>query len=190
MIRPSASRIFAVAIALVMAFATPVAIMGADSSYPNVYLRQFGTGQPALVIQSAAGPGIVSDNGSVVFNQRFRTTIANVNTGVTLLAAIPGYKYRVVDMTMISVGGATATCTTVDVLATQSAGGVKLLAVAVAALTQSAVVRAGDSNATVLADGASFVQNDVNTAVTIGKTGSSCATATHIDLILTYAIES
>lgn len=177
-----------VALACVASFSSSPARAASDSTYQtNVYLK---AGGGALVIKTAAGPGIQHDNGSLVFNQRFRTSIANVNTGVTLLAAVPGWKYRVIDATMISVGGAAATCTTVDVLGTQAAGSAKLLAVAVAALTQSAVVRAGATNATVLADGASFVKNDVNTAITIGKTGASCATATNIDLLLTYAIES
>lgn len=121
---------------------------------------------------------------------RQRVSTADVNSGATLLAAVPGFKYRIQDMTMISIGGAAATATTVDILGTQSSSSVKLLAVAVAALTQSAVVRAGAANATVLADGASFVACDANTAITIGKTGSSLATATHIDVLITYVLEA
>lgn len=121
---------------------------------------------------------------------RSRVTTANVNAGATLLPAVPGFKYRIQDMTMIAIGGAAATATTIDILGTQSASSVKLLAVAVAALTQSAVVRAGAANATVLADGASFVACDANTAITIAKTGSSLATATHIDVLITYVLEA
>ena len=90
-----------------------------------------------------------------------------------------------VDCALISIGGAAATATTVDILATQTTA-VKLLAAAVAGLTQNTLLRAGATNATILADGASFVANDVNTAITIGKTGSNVATATHIDVLLTY----
>lgn len=170
-------KLVAAVLALAVAVAVPV-VFAQDSTYQLDVFQEKGTGR----IVSQAG-------GGAAYNQRFRTSIANVNTGVTLLPARPGLKYRVIDLTMISVGGATATCTTVDVLGTQATSSVKLLAVAVAALTQSAVVRAGAANATVLADGASFVGNDLNTAVTIGKTGGSCATATHIDLLLTYAID-
>jgi hypothetical protein len=119
---------------------------------------------------------------------RKRFTIAEVNAGATILPALVGHKYRMHDAIMISVGGAAATATTVDILGTVTTSR-KLLAVAVAALTQSAVVRAGAANATVLADGASFTANDENTAITIGKTGSDVATATHIDVELTYTIE-
>ena len=139
-------------------------------------------------LTSPAINGPTIQGGNVALTKRIRTTTANVNSGATLLAAVTGYKYRISDITMISVGGAASGATTVDVLGTQSSSGVKLLAVAVAALTQSAVVRAGATNATVLADGASFAECDTNTAVTIGKTGSSLATSTNIDVIITYEL--
>ena len=142
-----------------------------------------------IEVMSVAGGGL-SGQQTAAQVLRSRVTTANVNAGATLLPAVPGFKYRIQDMTMISIGGAAATATTVDILATQSTSSVKLLAVAVAALTQSAVVRAGAANATVLADGASFVANDTNTAITIGKTGSSLATATHIDVLITYVLEA
>lgn len=132
--------------------------------------------------QSASGTGMD-------FTLRVRATIAEVNAGLTLLAAKTGVAYRINDMTMIAVGGAAGAATTVDILATQSAASVKLLATAIAALTRSAVVRAGAANATVLADGASFVRNDVGTAITLGKTGAALTTATHIDIILNYSVE-
>lgn len=117
---------------------------------------------------------------------RTRATIAQVNAGLTLLPALPGVKYQVLDAIMIAVGGAVAAATTVDLLATASGSSRKLLAVAVAALTQSALVRAGAANATILADGASFTANDANTAVTLGKTGSTATTATHVDITIFY----
>jgi hypothetical protein len=121
---------------------------------------------------------------------RTRVTTAQVNSGATLLPALPGLKYRVQDMALIAIGGAAATATSVDIIATQSASGVNLLAAAVAGLTQNTLLRAGATNAAILAAGASFVANDANTAITIGKTGSSLATATHIDVLLTYTIEN
>lgn len=120
---------------------------------------------------------------------RMRVTTAQINAGLTLLAAIAGLKYRLIDCTLIAVGGAAATATAVVILATQAAGSATLISAAVAALTQSTVVKPNTGSVTVLADGASFIQNDVNTAITVGKTGGSLATATAIDVILTYAIE-
>ena len=122
---------------------------------------------------------------------RRRNTVAEVNSGVTLLAA-PGaaYKYCMVGCKAIAVGGAAGATTTVDVLGTQSASGVKLVAFSQASLTQSTVLTAGGSGSTVLADGASFVACDANTAITVGKTGGSVTTATHIDIIFEYVIEA
>lgn len=123
-------------------------------------------------------------------NLRTRVTTAQVNAGYTLLPALAGYKYRIYDVTMIAIGGNAATATAVTINATQSAGAAVLISAAIAALTQSAVVKPNSANVTVLADGASFIANDVNTAITIGKTGGALATATNIDVLLSYTIES
>ncbi len=120
---------------------------------------------------------------------RQRVAIADINTGLTLLAALPGYKYRLVDAYAIAIGGAAGSVTSVDILGTQTTAQ-KLVAFLVAGLTRSTVLRAGAAtNGVVLADGASFVANDVNTAITIGKTGSSIDTATHVDICLSYIVE-
>ena len=149
--------------------------------------RATTSGQTSCFVElNSEGP--TPDLFGLVKNRRIRFTIAEVNAGATILPAITGYKYRVVDAKMISIGGAAATATTVDILGTQSTS-VKLVAAAVAGLTQSAVGRAGATNFSVLADGASFVANDAATAITISKTGSNVATATHIDVILDYVVE-
>lgn len=125
---------------------------------------------------------------SGVLNLRQRFTIAEVNAGATILAAVAGLKYRLLSASAIAVGGAAGAVTTVDILATQSASSVKLVAFAQASLTQNTQLTSGGSGAAILAGGLSYVQNDVNTAVTIGKTGSSVTTATHIDVLLTYEL--
>lgn len=144
------------------------------------------SGAELATIDSVAGP----IGPGIVRTIRSRFTIAQVNAGATILAALAGYKYRLIDVLAIAIGGNVGTLTTVDVLATQSASGVKLAAFAQASLTRSTVLRPGVSGTTVLADGASFVQNDANTAVTIGKTGGTGDTATHVDVVLTYALEA
>lgn len=123
-------------------------------------------------------------------SKRVRATIAQVNAGLELLPALAGYAYRLIRATAISVGGAAAAVTTVDILATQGAVSVKLVAYAQAGLTQSAQLTSGGTNAAVLADGASYAATDANTAVTVGKTGSAVTTATHIDLDLFYEVVS
>jgi predicted RecA/RadA family phage recombinase len=124
-----------------------------------------------------------------VMTLRKRCTIAQVNAGVSLLPALPGLKYRMHDAQAIAVGGAVTSVTTIDILATAAAASRKLVAFGQAAMTQSTVVRAGSAGGVVLADGASYTQNDVNTAVTANITGAAITVATNIDFELTYTIE-
>lgn len=126
-----------------------------------------------------------------VLTLRKRLTIAAINAGaVTLIPALAGLKSRMHDCQGIAIGGAAGAVTTVDILGTQAAGSVKLAAFAQASLTQSTVLRPGIAGTTVLADGASFMVNDVNTAVQISKTGAAITTSTFIDVQLTYELEA
>jgi len=79
--------------------------------------------------------------------------------------------------------------TTVDVKGTQAAAAVKLVANTQASLTQSTVVRAGAAGGTVLADGASFVQNDRGKGVKVGITGAAITVATNVDIEFSYTVE-
>lgn len=150
-----------------------------------------------LVFRNAAGAEILKldavtatvQAAGVASTIRTRVTTAQVNSGLTLLPAIPGKKYRLIDATLIAIGGNAATADSVNIVGTQSASSATLIAAAVAALTRSAVVKPNSSNVTVLADGASFAACDENTAITIGKTGSNLATATHVDVSLSYVVE-
>jgi len=162
--------------------------MAADLSYaPKIHKTDGGD---ALIFESgsivAAASASVS---SPRLSLRARVATANVNAGATLLPALPGYKYRLVDCRALAYGGAAAGVTTVDILGIQSAASVKLVALAQASLTQSALLTAGGAGAAILADGASFVSCDANTPITIGITGSSMTTATGIDVLLGYTIE-
>lgn len=122
---------------------------------------------------------------------RSRFTIAQVNAGATVLPALANRKYRVCDLALIAVGGNVGAATGVLVRGTQSASAVTLMDSKTAGLTRSTLLRAGTAtNGLILADGASFVANDTNTAITIIKDGSDITTATHIDVLLTYVVES
>lgn len=140
-------------------------------------------------LKSLGGDNIL-DRDTIVQTIRTRFTTAQVNAGATLLSAKAGYKYRMVDVIGIAVGGAAATVTTVDVLGTQSTSSVKLAAFAQASMTRSTVLRPGVSGCAVLADGASFAACDANTAVTVGITGDDLATATHVDILFSYVLEA
>lgn len=128
-------------------------------------------------------------SGQPLLTIRQRFTIAQINAGATLLAAITGVKYRLRAVSAIAVGGAAGAVTTVDVLGTQGASSVKLVAFAQASLTQNTELKSGGTGAAILAGGVSYVANDVSTAVTVGKTGSDVTTATHIDVLADYTVE-
>jgi len=134
-----------------------------------------------------SGAKVVSPG--VVYQHRARFTAAEVNTGAEILPAVPGFKYRMHDMALIAVGGSAATATSVDIKGTQSASVVKLMDARVAGLTENTLLRAGTAtNGLILAAGASYLECDVNTAITIGSTTNNLATATHIDVHLTYSL--
>jgi hypothetical protein len=153
---------------------------------PNTDSRMYPTGSGAPKSRPILGTFVEF---GVVKKQRTRVTLAQVNAGFTLLPALPGVRWRLTDACLISIGGAFGASTSVNLIGTRSGSAVQLLAVAIAALSQSALVRAGAANATLLADGTSFTQLDANTAVTIGKVGSTGTTATNVDVLLEYVAD-
>jgi hypothetical protein len=168
---------------------TGLNLCGPGSTYRDItngtfYFNVNTKASPQWVLATPAASG----NGGDMF-LRSRQTIAAINAGATLLPAIPGMKYRINDVSMIAIGGAAAGATLVRVLGTQAAGSVVINSATVGILTQSAMVRAGIANSVILADGASFVANDVNTAITCDKTGASLTTSTHIDFLISYSLE-
>jgi hypothetical protein len=120
---------------------------------------------------------------------RQRVLVADVNAGLVLLAPQPNLIYRLQDVALIAIGGAASGATDVRILATQSAASAALLIAAIAGLTQNTLLRAGAANAAILAAGASFIRNDVNTGISIGKTGGALATATAIDVLMEFTVE-
>jgi len=147
-----------------------------DSSGTKVYAIDPAT-------QTVFGGGIVN-----YVKKRF--TAAEVNAGATILAAKPGWKYRMVDCSMAAEGGNAATATSVEVSGTQSASGVDLISNTVGILTDDALARMGITNSTLLADGLWAAANDANTAITISATTNNLATATHVNVYMTYVVEA
>lgn len=128
-------------------------------------------------------------NHDMVFFTKTRFSAAQINAGAELLPATYGYKYRMVDAAMVAAGGAASGATDVRILATQAGVSVALLAIAIAGLTQNTMTEAGMANAAILAASASFDQCDVQTPITIGKTGGSLAGATSVDVFFWYSID-
>jgi hypothetical protein len=132
----------------------------------------------------------------VLLSQRTRVTLAQLNAGFTLLPAIPGLKYRLINCMLTAIGGNATTGTSVNVIGTRAAAPVQLIVAAVARLVQSVrnvtgtpFATAGAESLTTLADGASFTQLDVNTAITVITVGSAMTVMTNLDVDLAFAIE-
>jgi hypothetical protein len=160
------------------------------------YLAKVAMQQGAAVLQVKAGGSIEMDAGSTLRVQggavsqwvRRRCTIAEVNAGVTILPAVAGYAYRVVDSYIIAYGGNVGGATGIDLTATLSTAR-KIVAYKTAGMTQSTMLRAGTAtNGVLLADGASFTANDANTAITLIKDGSDVTTATGVDIAVEYEL--
>jgi len=129
-----------------------------------------------------------------LFALRTRVTLAQMNAGLDLLAAVAGLKYRLVNYKIIAIGAnaaATANATGVAIKGVQSSSTVKLGVCVLAGLTRSTVNVATSANNTVLADGASFVACDANSKISVqADGGTDLITATAFDVIIDYAVES
>lgn len=167
-------------------------------AHANVHSR-FISGD--LHFQAADGSDILTVDGTnkvltfpdgcpALHQIRVRLTIAQINAGATLLAAVAGLKYRLVDTTVISIGGAASGLTLLRIHGTQAAGDVLLVTHTQASLTRSTVLKPNTAGAVVLADGASFAPNDANTGITVDVSGSSIATATAVDFLLSFTLEA
>lgn len=143
------------------------------------------TAMQAITAAKLVGTGIVQ-------TVRRRCTIAEINAGQEILAAVADVKYRLVGAEMIAVGGAvtSTTATGVGIVGTQGAASAVLADVAKASLTENTWVNALGAG-TILAAGASLVACDANTAITAAAQGDTdLATATHVDVIVHYVTEA
>lgn len=125
---------------------------------------------------------------------RTRVPVASLNVGLALLPALPGVRWRLLDIALIAVGGAATTSTDVRIQGLVSAAATNLWIVTVAALTQSTQIFSGVTPAagaqTLLADGASFTQQDANAAINVVKTGGNMTVLTNLDVFLTYVADA
>ena len=130
-------------------------------------------------------------NGGIVLSRRLRIAVADLAAGVTLLPAVAGLQYRMVACKAIAIGGDADTSTDVRVRATQAGSAVSLVEFTTTDLDRSEVHYDGEgTTGVVLADGDSYIQNDANTAITVDEAGGATGTATSIDIIISYTLES
>lgn len=126
---------------------------------------------------------------------RTRVSLAQLNaaTGFALLPALPGVRWRLFAAQFIAIGGAAAAATSANLQGAVSASTTQLWVVTVAALTRSTPIFTGVVPAagaqTLLADGASFTQQDANTALTVITVGIAMTTLVSLDVMLDYVAD-
>ena len=147
---------------------TEIAVYDTDG-----YLYQNGTKITKTAAQLNAG--------TIAFYQR--VTTAEVNSGLALLTPSATGQYRLMDIKLRAIGGNASAATSVEI--TEETSGAIFFQAPVANLTQ---------NVTIGVDAANIVDTNLGIAsvagkkILIGKTGSSLATATHIDVLMIYSI--
>lgn len=149
-------------------------------------LRNYPEGRGANVVRYIQGVEVAF---GVFKKLRRRCSVADVTAGVNLLPPLPGVRWRMHDAVLIAIGGAAATTTSLNIQGLVAGVATQLLVVAIAALTQSTIVRAGAANAVVLADGASFTQQDANAAMVAKAVGAGLTGSTSIDYFLEYVAD-
>jgi len=123
---------------------------------------------------------------------RRRFLVAALTTAGVVFAEMPalvGVRWRIIDVTMIAIGGNVTTSTSINIAGVSAGVATELFVVAIAALTRSAVVRAGAANMVVLADGASYTQQDANAGITAHSVGGTPTVATAVDMFVEYVAD-
>jgi len=124
----------------------------------------------------------------VVYCHTESVSIAEVNSGHELIAAVAGRTITVVDWSVTAVGGAAGAATSVD-LQDDAGTPVSVAAIAVAALTENTVVKPNSANVT---DGAAAAGIGVGLTASKGldiiKNGSDVTTATSFTVTIQYTI--
>lgn len=143
------------------------------------------------------GTGGVTVNGNTVFARTGSVpnatyvvtgslTVAEINTGTTVVAAVTNRTLRVVDFEVQAIGGAFSGCTLVQIVDTTGTPVVSV-GIPIAVLTQNTIVGPG-------ASGVVFTTYSWQGALTasqglkINQTGSACATATSLNYRISYTI--
>ena len=156
---------------------------------PNVYVRGiqgttigfFGVNGVNTIDTTGAVPG-------VTYALTGSATIAQVNSGTTILSAVTGRRLRVVGFELQAIGGAFGTCTAVQI--TDTAGTpIVSFSVPIATLTQNTIVTPASSNIT-FTTYAWQGQLTASKGLQVNKTGGTCDTATSLNYRISYTINN
>ena len=123
----------------------------------------------------------------VVYCLNDSVSLAEIKAGKTILAAVAGRTVTVVDWSVTAIGGA-ATAATAVTLSDTAGSPVLIATIAVAALTEDAVVK--PNTATHVTDGAAGIGRGLTAAkgITAEQTGSDMTTLTSLQVVIQYTI--
>lgn len=126
-------------------------------------------------------------SGGPVAVKRSRLTPGEINSGTILVPAVTnGYEIRFTGCKVIAIGGAVGGATSIVITGWRNQTKVNLVTIAVAALTQSAVVRDGQTDSVVLPDGASYFTLDRGKPIMAEKVGGNVTGATNVDFLIEF----
>lgn len=162
---------------------------GAAGSDSNIPINIAGKGTGGVSFGSSTSN---FDSTGAALNQVYtvssNVSIANVNTGTVLVAAVSGRTLKIEHVFLQAIGGAVATCTTVRISDTTGSP-VDAVSVAIAALTQNTVVTEATPTTVTLSAFAPTALT-ASQGIQIRSVGTACATATSINVIVFYTINS
>jgi hypothetical protein len=116
-------------------------------------------------------------------------TVAELTAGKVLVPANATYKIKLSSVTVTALGGDAAGVTTVDITGTQAAVLVKLAQFPVALLKKDVPVTMQTAGVILLPQFfKSFQGCDINTPISIAKTGGALTGATSLDVKVAYAL--
>jgi hypothetical protein len=145
-----------------------------------LYITQ-GSGTPGASVGTITAGGVFSVSANL--------TLAQVNAGTIILPAVTGQTYKVNHVSIQAIGGATATCTLVEVADTSTMPVVAMSATQ-AGLTQN--TRVTESSAATVAVTTAFAPTALtaNQGIQVLSTGTACTGATSFNVVVDFTINS
>lgn len=159
-----------------------------DEEFYGIALEANVSGELALAWVPPTSIGTMAGGVDQAAHQLVNSvSLAELNAGKTLLAAVAGKTITVLDWAIIARGGA-ATAATAVTLSDTAGSPVLIATVAIAGLTEDAVVK--PNTLTHVTDGAAGIGRGLTAdkGITIEQTGSDMTTATSFDVVIIYAV--
>jgi hypothetical protein len=128
-----------------------------------------------------ASTGAVTLTPKIVRTIYGQATVAQVNTGINLVAGVAGKTIKIIGIMLQAIGGAAGTATSVDIADTD---GTVFAACAIASLTENTIIREAGMTITNIHSALA-----ADKGIKLQKAGDALDTATHINYVVNYCYE-